>query len=94
MCEGVTEAVEDIFSFKIPKGLELEPFGDVVFELLDFGFDECEGAFQGVVGETCKLKRTLDGFVQQQEGKRQHVRGRYTSFRQLQSLASATQSHT
>lgn len=39
MGEGVSEFVEYVFGFEVPEGLELEPFGDVVFELLDFGFD-------------------------------------------------------
>jgi hypothetical protein len=47
--ERVAEAVEDVFRFEVPEGLELEPFGDVVFELLDFSFDELEGLFEGVV---------------------------------------------
>ena len=42
VCERVAEAVEDVFGFEIPKGLELQPFGDVVFQLLDLEFDERE----------------------------------------------------
>ena len=32
VCERVAEAVEDVFGFEVPEGLELEPFGDVVFQ--------------------------------------------------------------
>jgi len=45
--EVFAETIEDIFGFKIPEGLELEPFCDVVFEGLDFGFDEGKGASEG-----------------------------------------------
>ena len=50
-CARVPDAVEYVFGLEIPEGRELEPFADVVFELLDFMFDQGEGAFEGVVCE-------------------------------------------
>jgi hypothetical protein len=55
VCEVFGEAIEDVFSFEIPEGLELEPFGDVVSEVLDFDFDEKEWSFESVVGEVGQL---------------------------------------
>ena len=49
--ERVAEAVEDVFGFEIPEGLELEPFADIVFELLDFVLDEDEWSFQRGIRE-------------------------------------------
>ena len=43
--EVLAEAVEDVFGFEVPEGLELEPFADVVAELLDFGLDQGEWPF-------------------------------------------------
>jgi len=51
--EVFTETVEDVFGFEVPEGLELEPFADVVAELLDFGLDKGEWPFKGVVREVC-----------------------------------------
>lgn len=56
MCEGVSEAVEDVFGFEVPEGLELEPFVDVVSELLDFGLHKSERSGEGVIGELCDLE--------------------------------------
>lgn len=56
MREGVSEAAEDVFGFEVPEGLELEPFVDVVFQVLDFGFDEGERSGEGVVGELSDLE--------------------------------------
>lgn len=53
--ERVSEAVEDVFGFEVPEGLELEPLVDVVSEVLDFGLDEGEWPGEGVVGELCDL---------------------------------------
>ena len=50
-------------------GLELEPFADVVTELLDFRFDKAEWAFEGVGGEVRQLRedvsldRTIEGCI-------------------------------
>ena len=38
--QGVSKAVEDIVGFKIPKRLELKPFGDVFLQLLHFALDQ------------------------------------------------------
>ena len=38
-----------------PEGLELEPFGDVVSEVLDFDFDQGKWSLEGVVGEVGQL---------------------------------------
>jgi len=54
-CEVFAEAVEDVFGFEIPEGLELKPFGDVVSEALDFDFDQGEWSLEGVVGEVGQL---------------------------------------
>ena len=59
-CARVPDAVEYVFGLKIPEGRELEPFADVVFELLDFMFDQGEGAIEDVVCETGQLKETLE----------------------------------
>jgi hypothetical protein len=53
--ERVAEAVEDVFGFEVPEGLELEPFGNVGLEGLDFELDEGEGPLEGVVLEVCEL---------------------------------------
>jgi hypothetical protein len=37
--ERVAEAVEDVFGFEVSEGLELEPFGNVGLEGLDFELD-------------------------------------------------------
>jgi hypothetical protein len=59
-CERVAEAVEDVFGFEVPEGLELEPFGDVGGEGTDSGFDEGEGSFEdGVVGEFRELEHVV-----------------------------------
>ena len=51
MRERVAEAVEDVFGFEVPERLELQPFADVVCEMLHLGLDEVEGAFEGIIGE-------------------------------------------
>lgn len=55
VCEGVSEAVEDVFGLEVPEGLELEPFIDVVAELLDFGLHKGERPGESVIGELCDL---------------------------------------
>ena len=50
VCKIFTEAVEDVFGFEVPEGLELEPFAKVIAELLDFDFDERKWLFEGVIG--------------------------------------------
>ena len=60
MCEIFAEAVEDVFGFEVPEGLELKPFADVVAELLDFDFDEREWSFEGVIGEVCQLREQVN----------------------------------
>jgi len=40
VCKIFTEAVEYVFGFEVPEGLELKPFGDVVSEVLHFDFDQ------------------------------------------------------
>jgi hypothetical protein len=53
VCEIFAEAVEDVFGFQVPEGLELEPFGDVVSELLNFDLDQGEWSLEGIVREMC-----------------------------------------
>lgn len=36
----VSKSIEDVLGFEVPERLELQPFGDVVFQLLDLEFDE------------------------------------------------------
>lgn len=82
----------------------MEPFGDVVFELLDFGFDELEGLFEGVVGEACELKVgvvvriergfTCLGYDVEREMLAWDVRGKHRSIRQQAPFASVVQFHT
>jgi hypothetical protein len=57
VCERVAESVEDVFCLEVPQRLELQPFGDVVFQLLYFGLDEHEWSLQRVVGELRELRR-------------------------------------
>lgn len=38
----VAEAVEDVFGFEVPERLELEPFADVLLQLLNLGLNEGE----------------------------------------------------
>lgn len=59
----------------------MEPFGDVVFELLDFGFDELEGFLEGVIGEVCELLNVRQR-PQQLREKKSVVRGKRRSIRQ------------
>jgi len=40
--ERVSESSKDVFSFKVPERLELEPFGDIIFDLLYLGLDQVE----------------------------------------------------
>jgi hypothetical protein len=49
--EIFAEAVEDIFGFEVPEGLELEPFADVISEVLDFDFDQGKRSPEDVVEE-------------------------------------------
>jgi len=51
VCEIFAEAVEDVFGFEVQEGLGLEPFGDVVSEVLHFDFDHMKWFLKGVVGE-------------------------------------------
>jgi hypothetical protein len=51
VCEIFAEAVEDVFGFEVPERLELEPFADVVSEVLYFDFDQGKRSLKGVVGE-------------------------------------------
>lgn len=80
MRKRVAEAVEDVFGFEIPERLELEPFGDVVFELLDFGFNKLEGFFKGIIGETCELGVAFVNKVRR-KAVGVHVRGKRRSAR-------------
>ena len=57
MCEIFAEAVEDVFGFEVPEGLE---FGNVVSEVLHFDFDEGEWSFEGVIGEVCQLREQVN----------------------------------
>lgn len=59
MCERVSKSVEDVFGFEVPKGLELKPFGDVVFQLLDLELDEGEWSLQGIVRKVCQLYKCV-----------------------------------
>jgi hypothetical protein len=56
--ERVAEAVEDVFGLEVPERLELQPFRDVVFQLLDLGLDENEWLLQRVIGELCELGKS------------------------------------
>ena len=51
MCEFFAEAVEDVFGFEVLEGSELEPFADVVLEVLHFDFDQGKQSLEGIVGE-------------------------------------------
>ena len=51
MCEIFAEVIEHIFGFEVPEGLELEPFGNTVSEVLCFDFNWGEWSLKGTVGE-------------------------------------------
>ena len=59
----------------------LKPFGNVAFELLDFGFDTLEGLLKGVVGEAAELMIVskiiigVEGGGSAVQGKRRSVGG-------------------
>jgi hypothetical protein len=55
VCEIITEAIEDIFGFKVPEGLKLEPFADVVSEVLHFDFDKGKRSLEGVIEKMGQL---------------------------------------
>ena len=55
--ERVAEPIEDVFGLEVPERLELQPFGDVVFQLLDFGLDEHEWSLQRIVSELGELTK-------------------------------------
>jgi hypothetical protein len=55
--ERVPEPVEDVFGLQVPERLELEPFGDVVLQLLYFALYEREWALQRVVREARELQK-------------------------------------
>lgn len=57
--ERVAEAVEDVFCLEVPERLELQPFRDVVFQLLDFGLDEHEWSLQRVISELRELEKRV-----------------------------------
>jgi len=54
--ERVSEPIEHVFGLEIPQGLELQPLGDVVLELLDLVLDQCERPLEGIVRKLCQLK--------------------------------------
>jgi hypothetical protein len=51
VCEIFAEPVEDKFGFEVPE--RLEPFADVVSEVLHFDFGQRKWSLEGVVGEVC-----------------------------------------
>lgn len=55
MRERIPKSVKYIFSFKIPQRLELKPFGNIVFKLLDFSFNQPEGFLESVIRKLGEL---------------------------------------
>ena len=53
--ERVSEPVEHVFGFEVPQRLELQPFGDVVFQLLDFDLDQRERPLERGISEPRQL---------------------------------------
>jgi hypothetical protein len=53
--ERVSEAIEHVFGFEIPEGLELQPLGDVVLELLDLVLDQRKRPLEGIIRKPCQL---------------------------------------
>jgi len=53
--ERVPEPIEHVFGLEISQGLELQPLGDVVLELLDLVLDQCERPLEGIVRKLCQL---------------------------------------
>lgn len=58
VCERVSETIEDVFGFEIPEGLELQPLGDVVLELLDLTLDQRKRSLKGIVRKSRQLSKT------------------------------------
>ena len=57
--ERVAEAVEDVFCLEVPERLELQPFRNVVFQLLDLGLNQHEWSLQRVIGELRELEKRV-----------------------------------
>ena len=55
--ERVAQAIEHVFRLEVPQRLELQPFGDVVFQLLYFDLYEREWALQRIVRKARELGR-------------------------------------
>ena len=53
--ERVPKAVEHVFGFKIPEGLELQPLGHVLLKLLYLVLDQRKRMLEGVIRKPCKL---------------------------------------
>jgi hypothetical protein len=51
----VAEAVEHVFGFEIPEGLELQPLGYVLLKLLDLVLDQRKRMLEGIIREPRKL---------------------------------------
>ena len=66
--ERVAQPVEHVFRFEVPEGLELQPFGDVVFQLLHLALYECERALQRIVREARELEEGVGDRVKRQSG--------------------------
>lgn len=60
MSKVIAQPVEDVFGFKIPQRLELQPFADVFFELLNLVLNESEWALECCVREASKLWRHVN----------------------------------
>ena len=89
--ERVAEAVEDVFCLEVPERLELQPFRDVVFQLLDFGLDEHEWSLQRVIGELRELEKESVSMRSVQVGS---ILMKYTTSLMPRCPASGVQSHT
>ena len=53
--ERVSEPIEHVFGLEIPEGLELQPLGDVVLELLDLVLDQRERPLEGIIRKPRQL---------------------------------------
>ena len=53
--ERVTKAAEHVFGLEIPEGLELQPLGDILLELLYLVLDQREWSLEGIVRKLRQL---------------------------------------
>jgi hypothetical protein len=76
--ERVSEAVEHVFGFEIPEGLELQPLADVLLELLNLVLDQRKRVLEGVIRKPRKLWGVSPR--KNEEPSHHHIPMKYRSF--------------